>query len=120
MMLKGLKPIFISLAIFLGGANVVFGAELSQIIGLWEMKHDTDGDPKDHLDFSKSGAVAAIRNDGRRTEGLYRLEGDVVTMIYPLPNGMAYKTSMNLNKKNQLILYSTKTKGMATYERIRP
>lgn len=97
-----------------------FGADASWLLGRWELKHDTDGSPKDYLEFGEGAQVTSISQAGRRTEGLYRVGGDVVDASFPLANGRTLKLHMLINKKHQLSIRSERTGGVAVYERVSP
>jgi len=115
-----MKILFLVALISCCAPPVVIGADAGWLLGRWELKHDTDGSPRDYLEFGEGAQVTSIDPSGRRVEGLYRVSDDAVDASFPLANGTTLKLHMLVDRQHQLSIRSARTGGVAVYGRVGP
>lgn len=112
---------FISVVALLGLLSFMpaYAAEVSWLVGKWEMTQDPDGNDKDWMEFTPEGQATSIAPSGRRVPGRYEVTDNEVRIVYTV-NGKSIPITLKYSAdKKRLLAYSKKTGNTSVYEKVR-
>ena len=113
--MKRIKAGAVVLALLLGFST--FAADDMWLIGKWELSYDSDGNPKDWLEFAAEGRAYSITPQGRRIPGRYTLKDSQIEVKYSFEGKMIPVTIRFSANKDLLLVYSAKTKNTSQYRK---
>lgn len=96
----------------------VLAADVTWLVGKWELSYDPDGNQKDWLEFAKNGKVFSISPTGRRVPGEYVVTDTEINTTFTLNGNVIPITYKFTPDKRKLLLYSKRSGSTSEYRKI--
>lgn len=96
----------------------LLSADVTWLVGKWELSYDPDGNQKDWLEFTKNREVFSISPNGRRVPGEFVVTDSEISITYTL-NGKAIPMTLKFTPdKQKLLAYSKRTGKTSEYSKV--